>query len=125
MSNLISICLSSPAEQNISSRTSGSPNNNSVRYRFEQHVLSFTHNRGTNANLLLKFLFSFFRSEVSSSSSSDSGTHPVRMISVQVLLHSQGLKDSGEPEQQDSEIMSSQEDLFEADKSGVFHINGG
>ncbi|XP_016886215.1 TP53-binding protein 1 isoform X6 [Cynoglossus semilaevis] len=77
------------AEQNISSRTSGSPNNNSVR------------------------------SEVSSSSSSDSGTHPVRMISVQVLLHSQGLKDSGEPEQQDSEIMSSQEDLFEADKSGV------
>ncbi|CAJ1050059.1 TP53-binding protein 1 isoform X1 [Xyrichtys novacula] len=51
------------------------------------------------------------RSEVSSSSSLES--QPGRKISVQVLLHSQGLQD-----QQDDQILSSQQDLFDGDKSG-------
>ncbi|XP_074521835.1 TP53-binding protein 1 isoform X3 [Halichoeres trimaculatus] len=49
------------------------------------------------------------RSEVSSSSSLES--QGGRKISVQVLLHSQGL--------QDHQILSSQQDLFDADKTGV------
>lgn len=57
-------------------------------------------------------LFFFFsRPEVSSSSSLDS---PVQQVSVQVLLHSHGLQTS-EP---DCEILSSQQDLFEADRTG-------
>lgn len=59
-------------------------------------------------------LFSSSRSEVSSSSSSESPTHSGRQLSVQVLLHSQGPQAS----QQDSDILSSQEDLFDSDKTG-------
>lgn len=54
------------------------------------------------------------RSEVSSSSSLDSAGRSGRQLTVQVLLHSQGLQAS----EQDSEILSSQEDLFDTDKSG-------
>uniref|UniRef100_A0A665VUH8 TP53-binding protein 1 n=1 Tax=Echeneis naucrates TaxID=173247 RepID=A0A665VUH8_ECHNA len=65
------------------------------------------------------FFLSFSRSEVSSSSSSDSPGQPGKQISVQVLLHSQGFLASAEQNQQDSEILSSQEDLFDADKTSV------
>lgn len=65
----------------------------------------------------LKFLFS--RSEVSSSSSSESLGQSGRQLSVQVLLHSQNLQDSAEQDQQDCEILSSQDDLFDADKTGT------
>ncbi|XP_061621030.1 TP53-binding protein 1 isoform X6 [Phyllopteryx taeniolatus] len=53
------------------------------------------------------------RSEVSSSS------HSGQTLNVQVLLHSQCLQDSGELEQQDHEIISSQQDMFDADKTGA------
>lgn len=56
---------------------------------------------------------------MSSSSSSDSPGQSGRQLSVQVLLHSQGLHASGK-DQQDCEILSSQEDLFDADKTGMF-----
>ncbi|XP_029354417.1 TP53-binding protein 1 isoform X2 [Echeneis naucrates] len=82
-------CTKSAAEQNISFRTPVSQDNKSVR------------------------------SEVSSSSSSDSPGQPGKQISVQVLLHSQGFLASAEQNQQDSEILSSQEDLFDADKTSV------
>ncbi|XP_026233676.1 TP53-binding protein 1 isoform X3 [Anabas testudineus] len=59
------------------------------------------------------------RSEVSSSSSSASPGQSGRQLSVQVLLHSQGLQVSSEQDQQDCEILSSQEDLFDADKTGA------
>ncbi|XP_028257164.1 TP53-binding protein 1 isoform X2 [Parambassis ranga] len=59
------------------------------------------------------------RSEVSSSSSSESLGQSGRKLSVQVLLHSQNLQTSVLQEQQDCEIPSSQEDLFDADKSGA------
>ncbi|XP_056225335.1 TP53-binding protein 1 isoform X3 [Seriola aureovittata] len=80
---------SAAAEQNISSRTSASQDSKSVR------------------------------SEVSSSSSSDSPGQSGRQLSVQVLLHSQGFQASGEQDRHDSEILSSQEDLFDADKTGA------
>ncbi|XP_047436560.1 TP53-binding protein 1 isoform X3 [Mugil cephalus] len=54
------------------------------------------------------------RSEVSSSSSSESVGQSAKQISVQVLLHSQNLQD-----QKDCEILSSQEDMFDADKTGA------
>ncbi|KAM9317967.1 TP53-binding protein 1 isoform 2-T3 [Pholidichthys leucotaenia] len=57
------------------------------------------------------------RSEVSSSSSSESLGQSGRQISVQVLLHSQNLQTAGD--QQDCEILSSQEDLFDNDKTGA------
>lgn len=60
------------------------------------------------------------RSEVSSSSSSASPGQSGKQLSVQVLLHSQGLQASSEQDQQDCEILSSQEDLFDADKTGTF-----
>ncbi|XP_063325683.1 TP53-binding protein 1 isoform X3 [Pelmatolapia mariae] len=72
------------AEQSISSRTSESQDNKALR------------------------------SEVSSSSSSESLGQSGRQLSVQVLLHSQNLQD-----QQDCEILSSQDDLFDADKTGA------
>ncbi|XP_075899140.1 TP53-binding protein 1 isoform X8 [Nelusetta ayraudi] len=50
------------------------------------------------------------RSEVSSSSSSESSA---RQLTVQVLLHSEGLQSS----QQDDQMLLSQEDLFDGDKS--------
>uniref|UniRef100_A0A8D2ZWV2 TP53-binding protein 1 n=1 Tax=Scophthalmus maximus TaxID=52904 RepID=A0A8D2ZWV2_SCOMX len=59
------------------------------------------------------------RSEVSSSSSSDSPAPSGRTLSVQALLHSQGLQASGEQEQQDGEVPSSQDDLFDTDKTGA------
>ncbi|XP_039858719.1 TP53-binding protein 1 isoform X2 [Simochromis diagramma] len=59
------------------------------------------------------------RSEVSSSSSSESLGQSGRQLSVQVLLHSQNLQDSAEQDQQDCEILSSQDDLFDADKTGA------
>ncbi|XP_040922338.1 TP53-binding protein 1 isoform X2 [Toxotes jaculatrix] len=77
------------AEQNVSSRTSASQDNKIVR------------------------------SEVSSSSSSDSPGQSGRQLTVQVLLHSQGLQDSGEQDHQDCQILSSQEDLFDTDKTGA------
>ncbi|CAI5672176.1 unnamed protein product [Oreochromis niloticus] len=77
------------AEQNISSRTSESQDNKALR------------------------------SEVSSSSSSESLGQSGRQLSVQVLLHSQNLQDSAEQDQQDCEILSSQDDLFDADKTGA------
>ncbi|XP_029903538.1 TP53-binding protein 1 isoform X2 [Myripristis murdjan] len=77
------------AEQNIRTGTSESQNNKSVR------------------------------SEVSSSSSSEPRCQTGRQLSVQALLHSQGLHTSGDQDQQDSEILSSQEDMFDADKTGA------
>ncbi|KAM7424669.1 hypothetical protein PAMA_000834 [Pampus argenteus] len=52
------------------------------------------------------------RSEVSSSSSSEPPGRSDRKLSVQALLHSQSLQTSGE-------ILSSQQDLFDADKTGA------
>lgn len=57
---------------------------------------------------------------MSSSSSSESLGQSGRQLSVQVLLHSQNLQDSAEQDQQDCEILSSQDDLFDADKTGTF-----
>ncbi|XP_047187440.1 TP53-binding protein 1 isoform X2 [Scophthalmus maximus] len=88
-SRLISTCSSSPSDQNTSSRTSASQENKSLR------------------------------SEVSSSSSLDSPAPSGRTLSVQALLHSQGLQASGEQEQQDGEVPSSQDDLFDTDKTGA------
>ncbi|XP_062260941.1 TP53-binding protein 1 isoform X3 [Platichthys flesus] len=59
------------------------------------------------------------RSEVSSSSSSDSATPSGRQLSVQALLHSEGLQASCEQRQQDCELPSSQEDMFDADKTAA------
>ncbi|XP_072236031.1 TP53-binding protein 1 isoform X3 [Leuresthes tenuis] len=59
------------------------------------------------------------RSEVSSSSSSESQGQSGRQLTVQALLHSQNLQASGEQDQQDCEILSSQEDLFDTDKTGA------
>ncbi|XP_027136912.1 TP53-binding protein 1 isoform X4 [Larimichthys crocea] len=60
------------------------------------------------------------RSEVSSSSSSESpGQSVSRQLSVQALLHSQGPQASAEQDQQDCEILSSQQDMFDADKTGA------
>ncbi|KAM8762417.1 TP53-binding protein 1 isoform 3-T6 [Acanthopagrus schlegelii] len=77
------------AEQNISPRTSESRDNKAVR------------------------------SEVSSSSSLESPGQSGRQLSVQALLHSQGLQASSEQDQQDCEILSSQEDMFDPDKTGA------
>ncbi|XP_044212627.1 TP53-binding protein 1 isoform X2 [Thunnus albacares] len=77
------------AEQNISSVTSGSQDNKALR------------------------------SEVSSSSSSESPGQSGRKLSVQALLHSQSLQTSVEQDQQDCEILSSQQDLFDTDKTGA------
>lgn len=54
---------------------------------------------------------------MSSSSSSEPLGQSGQQLSVQALLHSQGLQSS---EQQDSEILSSQEDMFNSDKTGIF-----
>ncbi|MEQ2184868.1 hypothetical protein GOODEAATRI_012416, partial [Goodea atripinnis] len=59
------------------------------------------------------------RSEVSSSSSSESLGQSGRQLTVKVLLHSQNLQASEQPDHQDCEILSSQEDLFDAEKSGA------
>ncbi|XP_028999920.1 TP53-binding protein 1 isoform X2 [Betta splendens] len=56
------------------------------------------------------------RSEVSSSSSPTSPGQAGRQLSVEVLLHSEGLRDSNE---QASEILSSQDDLFDGDKTSA------
>ncbi|KAM4597239.1 TP53-binding protein 1 [Fundulus diaphanus] len=53
------------------------------------------------------------RSEVSSSSTSEP------QLTVQALLHSQNLQASEEPDHQDGDLLSSQQDLFDADKSGA------
>ncbi|XP_037103500.1 TP53-binding protein 1 isoform X2 [Syngnathus acus] len=71
--------------------------------------LEHTINTVTSQDLICKVV----RSEVSSSSQSE------QTLNVQVLLQSQCLKDSGEPEQRDGGMMSSQEDMFDADKSGA------
>lgn len=55
---------------------------------------------------------------MSSSSSSESPGQSVRQLSVQALLHSQGPQASAEQDQQDCEILSSQQDMFDADKTG-------
>lgn len=54
------------------------------------------------------------RSEVSSSSSSESSAPSACQVTVQVLLHSEGLQAS----QQDDQMLLSQEDLFDGDKTG-------
>ncbi|XP_053180514.1 TP53-binding protein 1 [Scomber japonicus] len=77
------------AEQNVSAVTSGSCDSKAVR------------------------------SEVSSSSSSEGPGESGRKLSVQALLHSQNVQASDEPEQQDCEILSSQEDMFDNDKTGA------
>ncbi|XP_045564950.1 TP53-binding protein 1 isoform X2 [Salmo salar] len=61
------------------------------------------------------------RSEVSSSSSSEPLGCAGRELSVQALLHSQGLQASEDqdPKGDDSELLSSQEDLFDTDKTGT------
>nr|XP_054588506.1 TP53-binding protein 1 isoform X6 [Nothobranchius furzeri] len=59
------------------------------------------------------------RSEVSSSSSSECPAQSGHQINVQVLLHSQNLQASAEQDHQDCEVLSSQEDLFAADKSAA------
>uniref|UniRef100_A0A8K9Y1C1 Tumor protein p53 binding protein, 1 n=1 Tax=Oncorhynchus mykiss TaxID=8022 RepID=A0A8K9Y1C1_ONCMY len=61
------------------------------------------------------------RSEVSSSSSSEPLGRAGRELSVQALLHSQGLQASEDqdPKGEDSELLSSQEDLFDTDKTGT------
>lgn len=56
---------------------------------------------------------------MSSSSSLDSPVQSAQQVSVQVLLHSQCLQTS-EQGQQDCEILSSQQDLFETDKTGKY-----
>lgn len=64
-------------------------------------------------------LFFSSRAEVSSSSSLDSPVQSAQQVSVQVLLHSQCLQTS-EQGQRDCEILSSQQDLFETDKTGKY-----
>uniref|UniRef100_A0A1A8JNV1 TP53-binding protein 1 n=1 Tax=Nothobranchius kuhntae TaxID=321403 RepID=A0A1A8JNV1_NOTKU len=59
------------------------------------------------------------RSEVSSSSSSECPAQSGHQINVQVLLHSQNLQASAEQDHQECEVLSSQEDLFAADKSAA------
>uniref|UniRef100_A0A673Z876 TP53-binding protein 1 n=1 Tax=Salmo trutta TaxID=8032 RepID=A0A673Z876_SALTR len=61
------------------------------------------------------------RSEVSSSSSSEPLGCAGQELSVQALLHSQGLQASEDqdPKGDDSELLSSQEDLFDTDKTGT------
>nr|XP_020445645.1 tumor suppressor p53-binding protein 1 isoform X3 [Monopterus albus] len=59
------------------------------------------------------------RSEVSSSSSLDSLGQSGRQLNVQALVHSQGRQASSEQDQQDCEILSSQEDLFDVDKTAA------
>ncbi|XP_054477058.1 TP53-binding protein 1 isoform X2 [Anoplopoma fimbria] len=56
------------------------------------------------------------RSEVSSSSSLESSGQSGRQLGIQALLHSEGLQASDE---QDCEILSSQQDMFDADKTGA------
>ena len=60
---------------------------------------------------------------MSSSSSLESPGQSGRQLSVQALLHSQGLQASSEQDQQDCEILSSQEDMFDTDKTGE-HTDG-
>lgn len=57
---------------------------------------------------------------MSSSSSSEPLGCAGRELSVQALLHSQGLQASEDqdPKGDDSELLSSQEDLFDTDKTG-------
>ncbi|KAM3625229.1 uncharacterized protein V6R79_008976 [Siganus canaliculatus] len=57
------------------------------------------------------------RSEVTSSSSLESQGQSGRRLSVQALLHSQHLQASDEQDQPDCDILSSQEDLFDSDKT--------
>ena len=57
---------------------------------------------------------------MSSSSSLESPGQSGRQLSVQALLHSQGLQASSEQDQQDCEILSSQEDMFDPDKTGEY-----
>lgn len=51
---------------------------------------------------------------MSSSSSSEGSAPAARQLSVQALLHSEGLQSS----QQDDQMLLSQEDLFDGDKTG-------
>lgn len=60
------------------------------------------------------------RSEVSSSSSPTSPGPAERQRSAEVLLHSEGLRACNEPEERDCDILSSQDNLFDADKAGEF-----
>ncbi|KAM4631383.1 TP53-binding protein 1 [Polymixia lowei] len=77
------------AEQKVIAGTSGSQDSKSARY------------------------------EVSSSSSSEPLGQTGKEMRVQALLHSQALQTTGDQDQQDTEILSSQEDLFDGDKTGA------
>ncbi|KAL1007536.1 hypothetical protein UPYG_G00088060 [Umbra pygmaea] len=61
------------------------------------------------------------RSEVSSSSSSEPPGRAGRQLNVQALLHSEGLdaSDRQDPNEDQSELLSSQEDLFDVDRTGT------
>ncbi|KAM9816921.1 TP53-binding protein 1 [Neosynchiropus ocellatus] len=59
------------------------------------------------------------RSEVSSSSSSEHQSQSGRQLSVQALLHSESHHNSGELDQQDCDIQSSQQDMFDGEKTGA------
>uniref|UniRef100_A0A3P8XAH1 TP53-binding protein 1 n=1 Tax=Esox lucius TaxID=8010 RepID=A0A3P8XAH1_ESOLU len=61
------------------------------------------------------------RSEVSSSSSLETLDQAGRELNVQSLLHSQGMhaSENQDPSRDDSELLSSQEDLFDADRTGT------
>uniref|UniRef100_A0A3Q1ASF2 TP53-binding protein 1 n=1 Tax=Amphiprion ocellaris TaxID=80972 RepID=A0A3Q1ASF2_AMPOC len=87
-----------------------------VCWSYERNKLKVT-DHDERSCLVLMSLFSC-RSEVSSSSSSESLGQSGRQLSVQVLLHSQSLQNSDE-QNQDCEILSSQEDLFDGDKTGA------
>ncbi|XP_078110818.1 TP53-binding protein 1 isoform X8 [Sander vitreus] len=77
------------------------------RTKLEQNISSRTSESQDNKAV---------RSEVSSSSSLEPPGPSGRLLSVQALLHSQA---SGEHGEQDCEILSSQEDMFDADKTGA------
>ncbi|XP_031179512.1 TP53-binding protein 1 isoform X7 [Sander lucioperca] len=77
------------------------------RTKLEQNISSRTSESQDNKAV---------RSEVSSSSSLEPPGPLGRQLSVQALLHSQA---SGEHGEQDCEILSSQEDMFDADKTGA------
>ncbi|CAL8351438.1 unnamed protein product [Merluccius merluccius] len=57
------------------------------------------------------------RSEVSSSSSSEPPAQTDRTLRVQTLLHSEGMLDTSD--HGNTEILSSQQDMFDADKTGT------
>uniref|UniRef100_A0A3Q3JAR8 TP53-binding protein 1 n=1 Tax=Monopterus albus TaxID=43700 RepID=A0A3Q3JAR8_MONAL len=84
------------------------------------HVLfQILHSLQMHSGITSVLFLSSSRSEVSSSSSLDSLGQSGRQLNVQALVHSQGRQASSEQDQQDCEILSSQEDLFDVDKTAA------